>query len=95
MIGKLFSFLKSTLSERDGTGSNTRLCVMLIVVFALGWVTSLFSRVHGPVTVADIRELLPSMASFVGLVCGPLYAINKAADVMNNRAPDLAAQVPK
>jgi hypothetical protein len=46
------AFLRSQLSEVDGTVSNTRVCVLLVIVFALGWVTALVSKVNRPVTVS-------------------------------------------
>jgi len=49
-------------------------------------VTALVVKIHGPVTVRDLGDVLGPMGMFVTGICGSLYAINKAADVLNNRA---------
>ena len=82
---KSLSFVRSWLSESDGTVSNTRICVALVVTFALGWVTALVSKVHGPVSVAELSSILGPMGFFVTGITGTLYAVNKTADVFNNR----------
>jgi uncharacterized membrane protein len=82
---KSSSFVRSWLSEADGTVSNTRICVALVVTFALGWVTALVSKVPGPVSVAELSSILSPMAFFVTGITGTLYGVNKAADVLNNR----------
>jgi len=79
-------FVRSMLGESDGSVSSTRVCVALVIVFALGWVTALVTKVKGPVSVAEIGTLLGPLGVFVGAICGSLYGINKAADVLNNRA---------
>jgi hypothetical protein len=72
--------VRSWLSEADGTGSNTRVCIAAVVFFALGWVTALITRVRGPVTVAEIASLLGPLGMFVTGICVSLYGINKFAD---------------
>jgi hypothetical protein len=83
---KALSFVRSWLSEADGTVSNTRICVALVIVFALGWVTALVIKIHAPVTMREFSDTLVPLGMFVTGITGTLYAVNKAADVFNNRA---------
>lgn len=71
-------FIRSVLSDSDGTGSCTRVAVLLVVIASLSWVTYL--------TICH-KELpdLGRVAEFTTLVCGSLYGINKAASVFQNR----------
>lgn len=79
-------WLRSMLSEANGTGSSSRFCVVLLIVFTLGFVTALLFKVQRPVTVAEFCQALNALTIFATGVCGALYGINKAADVFNNRA---------
>jgi hypothetical protein len=85
-------FVRSWLSEADGTVSNTRVCISALIAFALGWVTALVVKVHGPVTVAEIGALLGPLGLFVGGISGSLYGINKFADAMKSRQDAPPAQ---
>ena len=85
MVKAVGDFFRSQFSESDGTVSNTRVCIWLVVVFALGWVTALVSKIHGTVTVSDLGQVLGPLGMFVTGISGSLYAINKTADVFNNR----------
>jgi len=89
---KALGFIRSWLSESDGSVSNTRICVALVITFALGWVTALVVKVHGPVSVSDVAALLGPLGLFVTGITGTLYAVNKAADVLNNRARNAPEQ---
>ena len=80
------SYLRSMLSEADGTGSSTRLCVLLVIVFTLGFVTALIWKIHAPVTVAEFCQAISALTLFATGICAALYGINRAADVFNNRA---------
>jgi hypothetical protein len=73
-------FLRSMLSEADGNVSTTRFCIVLVVVFSLGWVTAL---------VAHDKRLpdLGAVGTYVTLVCGSLYAINRGAAVLEHKSP--------
>jgi len=67
------------LSEPDGNVSSSRFCIVLVVVFSLGWVTSLVFH----------DKKLPDLAAvggYVTLVCGSLYAINRGAGVLDRKA---------
>lgn len=72
-------FLRSMLSEPDGNVSCTRFCIVLVVIFNLGWVTGL---------VAHDKKLpdLGAVGAFVTLVCGPLYAINRSAAILDHKS---------
>ena len=71
-------FFRSMLSESDGNVSSARFCMVLVVVFSLGWVTGLV--VH--------EKKLPDLGAvggYVTLVCGSLYAINRGASVLDHK----------
>lgn len=80
------NYLRSMLSESDGTGSTTRFCLVLVVVFTLGFVAALLWKIHAPVTVAEFCQAVSALTLFATGICGALYGINRAADVFNNRA---------
>jgi hypothetical protein len=73
-------FLRSMLSEADGNVSSARFCIVLVVVFSLGWVTAL---------VVQDKKLpdLGAVGGYVTLVCGSLYAINRGAAVLDHKPP--------
>ena len=79
------NFFRSMFSESDGSVSNTRVCIAMIFMFIIGAGVTLVAKMHTPVTVTDINNFLGSAGIFITTTCGPLYAINKAADVMNNK----------
>jgi hypothetical protein len=66
------------LSESDGNVSSARFCIVLVVVFSLGWVTAL---------VLHDRKLpdLGAVGGYVTLVCGSLYAINRGASILEHK----------
>jgi len=69
-----------------------------VVTFSLGWVTALLVRLHGPLSAQDVATLLGPLGMFATGITGSLYAINKAADVLNNRTDagaESAAQPPQ
>jgi hypothetical protein len=72
-------FFRSMLSEPDGNVSSSRCCIVLVVVFSLGWVTGL---------VVHDKKLpdLGAVGGYVTLVCGSLYAINRGASVLDRKA---------
>jgi len=75
-LDKAAGFLRSQLSESDGSASNTRVCIFLVIAFALGWITALVTKVKAPVTVREIGDMMGPLGMFVGTIC---------ADVQNNR----------
>lgn len=71
-------FLRSMLSEADGTVSSARCCMVLVVVFSLGWVTALVIR----------DKKLPDLSAvgaYTTIVCGSLYAINRGAGLLDRK----------
>lgn len=72
-------FLRSMLSEPDGNVSSSRLCIVLVVLFSLGWVTGL---------VLHDKKLpdLGAVGAYVTLVCGSLYAINRGAAILDRKS---------
>lgn len=72
-------FLRAMLSESDGTVSSARCCVMLVVLFSLGWVTGL---------VLHDKKLpdLGAVGSYSTLLCGSLYAINRGAGLLDRKS---------
>jgi len=72
-------FFRSMLSESDGNVSSSRVCMVLVVVFSLGWVTGLLLH----------DKKLPDLGAvggYVTLVCGTLYAINRGAAVLDRKS---------
>lgn len=80
------NFLRSMLSESDGTGSSTRVCVLLVIVFTLGFVAALLWKIHAPVSVGEFCQAVGALTLFAAGICGALYGINRTAEVFNNRA---------
>jgi hypothetical protein len=74
------------LQEGDGSQSSSRLCMVLVVVFALGFITALLWKVRGPITVAEFCQAVGSLGMFTGGVCGALYGINRFGECLDNRA---------
>jgi hypothetical protein len=69
-------FFRSMLSESDGIVSSSRFCIVLVVLFSLGWVTGL---------VLHDRKF-GAVGSYVTLVCGSLYAINRGAAILDRKS---------
>ena len=86
-------FLRSQLSDKDGTVSNTKVCVAMIVTAVVAWVSCLFYKLHAPVTVTDIVTFLGAAGTFTALICGTLASLKYGADAINNRAPNASPQV--
>ena len=86
-------FLRSQLSDKDGTVSNTKVCIALIVVAVLSWVSCLFYKLHTPVTVPDIVTFLGAAGTFAALLCGTLAGLKYGSDAINNRAPNAGPQI--
>ena len=87
------NFLRSVLSEDDGSGSSTRLIMVMLVSFIVGVGSAFAFKVHGPVTLAEYGQFLTSASAFIMATCGPLYLINKGADAINNKT-EATASVP-
>jgi hypothetical protein len=68
-------FVRSVLSEADGTGSFSRVAGAAIVLGTLGWVTHVVWHLH---TIPD----LTGPAAFVTTGVGTLYGVNKASDII-------------
>jgi hypothetical protein len=71
-------FVRSLLSEADGTGSSARFCIVMVVLFTLGWVTGLVVHEH---RLPD----LGAVGGYTALVCGALYGINRGAAVLDRK----------
>lgn len=80
-------FLRGVFSEGDGTPSSSRICVFAVIAFTLGFGTALVWKIHAPVTVGEFCQALSALTLFASGICGALYGINRAADVLNKRAP--------
>ncbi len=78
-------FLRSMVSEADGTVSSARVCIVLVVLASVGWVTCL---------VLHDKKLpdLGLVATYTTMVCGSLYAINRGASLMERKAQQDASQ---
>jgi hypothetical protein len=93
-------FLRSQLSDKDGTVSNTRVLLVLIVSHVLAWVSALVClyawfviKTHSPVTMTDIVTFVGSAATFATVLGGTLTLIKTGGDAVNNRAPNAQDQV--
>ena len=80
-------FVRSMLSESDGSISATRCVIAVIVSFAVGWITALVVRVQGPVTLTDLSEFVGKTGMYVASICSALYGVNRIADAFGKR-PD-------
>jgi hypothetical protein len=81
------AFLRSQFSESDGTVSNTRVSIFVVIAFASGWITALVVKVPRPVLLPELGAFVGQLGLYVTGICTTLYAVNKAADVLNHRAP--------
>lgn len=77
-------FLRSMVSEADGTVSSARVCMVLVILASLGWVTCL---------VLHDKKLpdLAMVATYTTMVCGSLYAINRGASLMEHKTTQQGA----
>lgn len=83
-VGKA-TFVRSIFTGDNGGGSSSRLCVVSIVAFVIGAGAALLYKMHSPVTMKDFIDFLGAAGTFIATSCGPLYLINKSAEVVNNR----------
>lgn len=79
-------YLRSMLSEKDGTGSSSRLCLVLVVVFTLGFISALVWKIHAPITVPDFCQAVGALGTFVLSTVGVLYGINRLGNFGDNKA---------
>lgn len=93
-------FLRSQLSDKDGTVSNTRVLLALIIGHILAWISALIClyswftfKTHTPVTMTDIVTFLGSVTVFATSLCGTLQLIKTGGDAVNNRAPNAPPQI--
>jgi len=93
-------FLRSQLSDKDGSVSNTRVLQCMIICHALGWVSALLFlyglvtyKTHGIITMTDVVTFVGAAGTFVTMLVGTLGLIKGGTDVANNRAPNAQDQV--
>ena len=93
-------FLRSQLSDKDGTVSNTKVLLFLIINHVLVWISALVfvyvryvMRGHTTITMADITAFISSAGTFSALLGGVLGGMKYTADAVNNRAPNASPQV--
>jgi hypothetical protein len=91
----LYSFLKETVSEANGSASFGRMAAAAIVTFTLGWITYLVLKTHAMPDLAGPTLFLSSGTSAT-------YGANKVAGVIAGRVdksdppvPPAVSQVPK
>jgi hypothetical protein len=86
-ISELLKWLRSVLSERDGTGSTTRVLMFVLVIAAIVWSSVLLHDAHArKITIEQFNNYLGSIGQYLTITAGPLYATNKIADCVNNRS---------
>ncbi len=88
-------FLRSQLSDKDGTVSNTKVLLALIINHILGWISALLFvylyislRNHREITMTDIVTFIGATTTFATALCGTLMVIKTGGDALNNRAPN-------
>ena len=82
----LIKWFKSCLSEPNGNGSSTRVILAAIIAFVLGvGISFAVSTNHGKFSMDQFCTYLQSAGTFVLTTGGPLYGMNKIANVMNNK----------
>jgi hypothetical protein len=93
-------FLRSQLSDKDGSVSNTRVMQCLIICHVLGWVSALLFcyclityKTHGVISMTDMVTFIGSLGTFATMLIGTLGLIKGGTDVANNRAPNAQDQV--
>jgi hypothetical protein len=86
-------FMRSQLSDKDGTVSNTKVCILMTVTSVLTWVSCLLWKLHTPVTVTDIVTFIGAAGTFTALIVGTMAGMKYTADAVNNRAPNASPQV--
>ena len=94
------NFFRSQLSDKDGTVSNTKVLLLLIIVNVLSWISALvgvyifyIAKSHSTVAMPDIVAFLGAVGTFATLLCGVLAGMKYSADAVNNRAPNASPQV--
>lgn len=85
---KILAFLRSMVSEGDGSISNTRVCIVIVIAFASGWVTALVTKVRGPVALPELSVFVENLGVYVSGICLALYGTNRFADAWKNRGGD-------
>ena len=86
-------FLRSQLSDKDGTVSNTKVCILMTITAVLTWVSCLLYKLHTPITVTDVVTFLGAAGTFTALIVGTMAGMKYTADAVNNRAPNASPQV--
>ena len=93
-------FLRSQLSDKDGTVSNTKVLLLLIVINVMAWISALVgvyvfyvAKSHSSIGMSDIVAFLGAVGTFATMLCGVLAGMKYGADAVNNRAPNASPQV--
>lgn len=94
------AFFRSQLSDKDGTVSNTKVLLALIVNHILGWISALVFvylfislKNHRDITMTDVVTFIGAVTTFATALCGTLMVIKTGGDALNNRAPNAVGQV--
>jgi len=93
-------FLRSQLSDKDGTVSNTKVLTALLISSTLSWIGALIMAYvitttlkHGIVSMTDVVTFMGAATMFVVPLSGVIGGIKATADAINNRAPNASSQV--
>jgi hypothetical protein len=83
---EICGWLKSVLSEADGSGSATRVLMFILVLAAIVWSSVLLVDVHKhKYTMEQFSGYLTSVGQYLTITATPLYATNKIATVIDNK----------
>ena len=85
MVSAIKAWLREVLSE-DGVGSSSRLCLLLVVVFACGWITGLLFLVRSPLRLSEVAEFVGALTGFVSAIAAATYGVNRLTEAWSNRA---------
>jgi hypothetical protein len=92
----LLSFLRSTYSESDGSGSSTRVHIAALLSFVIGVGVSFSVMVHHKViTIEQFDSFLSAGGTFLVTSCGALYGINKLSSWAENKQNPPGSQPPQ
>jgi hypothetical protein len=93
-------FFRSQLSDKDGTVSNTKVLIFLIVNNVLIWISALIAlyaryvlKEKTGINMTDIVTFLGAVGTFATLLCGTLAGLKYGSDAINNHAPNATPQV--